>query len=368
MDYIIFGLGVGATLTLAGWSLREWGATLRDRRSSSDDKVLSGLELVNQMAWHRFCRSCGAMLAMSGLLVLVVTLIATALMLSDSTGTWIVLMTFLVCVVTTLIWLGLFLHRFGAKGILRPRAEQAPFREASAGASLSADDAGATPATGLRGRLGGLVPQRAAAPPVSEPEPVTDVHEDEPARDEVANDVEPASGNRDLSEVVVVEELDAGFDEALPPAGREMVERDADVPIVGATTAEDSHDAVADDEEPVAASAAVNEPPSPESQPEDGVAASAADDTDGPREPGDTSDAAGADTAEQVARDEDPDSLTGAAVQPTPVAGDSEEAETDDQHPTGGEGVPTTASRADAVRTLRQRRIKRLMQDEPPSE
>lgn len=121
MDYIIFGLGAGATLTLVGWAFREWGSHLRDRSSSGEDVVLSGHELVDRMAWQRFCRSCGTVLTIVGLLVLLATIIATALTLSNTTGATIVLATMAVCAVATLAWLGVFLHRFGARGILRPK-------------------------------------------------------------------------------------------------------------------------------------------------------------------------------------------------------------------------------------------------------
>lgn len=137
MDYIIFGLGVGATLTLAGWSLREWGAAIRDR-APAPEAVLSGSELVDRMAWRRFCRSCGTVLAIVGALVLATTLAATLLMASNRTGTIVVLSACSTGAIATLVWLGLFLHRFGSRGILRPKPVPAKTAQPAAKAAATA--------------------------------------------------------------------------------------------------------------------------------------------------------------------------------------------------------------------------------------
>jgi hypothetical protein len=375
LDYIIFGLGVGATLTLAGWSLREWGAAFRDR--SSTETVLSGYELVNRMAWQRFCRSCGAVLAMVGLLVLVATIISTALMLSDATGSVIVVTTFVMCLVATLIWLGLFLHRFGARGILRPKAanppivavdEQAVDTPAGPGAPdvligppVPVASMGKDPE--LDDRLKGPVRRRAASTgsqPSAEPLAWDGVAHDGPGKEVVAvaqnpgpeqvevsvqkptpENVEVLDGVRPVEMVSEVD--DSGSQAAEPVVVEDNTADDAESKSAGDMA--QGPESAADEQRAVAASPVMS---SDENLQESQAPAAAAPD-------------AASLSPDTAASPEVETRQASAAASDREAAVDDEERSDFDPSPSSG--------RAEAVRSLRQRRTKRLMRDssEPDS-
>lgn len=346
MDYIIFGLGSGATLTLAGWSLREWGSAIRDRSSSSAETVLSGYELVNQMGWQRFCRSCGAVLAMFGLLVLLATIISTALMLSDATGSMIVISTFMACLVATLIWLGLFLHRFGARGILRPKATQpsVPVAVDERAVDTAAMPESPAPLVGPPVPSGssseGLDPDRAASDETSE-----ELVASSPDRDLVQDEVtveEPAPQEaEDRSEVQPVETRSEAGGGGLEPPVEEEHPADKDEPV-DTGKAVDAADSPADEPQPVAASPVPNDDESIQQSRDDSDAHTGA--------PSDAAVATG--DLDVSSRDELPQAPVTSPEHDDTVDGEAH-----------GDIEPPPSGRADAVRSLRQRRIKRLMRD-----
>lgn len=125
LDYIIFGIGSGATLVLAGWLLRNWGPRLRDRQPK-DDQILSASNLVMRMAWTRFCATCGTAMLICGILVMLVTLGATLLAPSDTIATAAVLVAFGLACVLMMLWSSLYVRQFGTAGVVRPREKPAP--------------------------------------------------------------------------------------------------------------------------------------------------------------------------------------------------------------------------------------------------
>ena len=125
LDYIIFGIGSGASLVLIGWAFREWGPVLRDRDAGEED-VLSATQLVWRMSWARFCATCGMALILTGTLVLIATAIAVALSLVDATGTVVVTAMYALAMVLMLVWLGLYLRQFGTTGVIRPKQRSQP--------------------------------------------------------------------------------------------------------------------------------------------------------------------------------------------------------------------------------------------------
>lgn len=328
MDYIIFGFGAGATLTLVGWAFREWGSRLRDRSSSGEDVVLSGHELVDRMAWQRFCRSCGTVLTIVGLLVLLATIIATALMLSNTTGATIVLATMAVCVVATLAWLGLFLHRFGARGILRPK----PAPEVRAAEERRGDTAATHPF------VGPPVPDEASVAVAVQPPRANEMAlrggEETKARDQFLDDDGPMETEQETAEPA----------EDVSASGRSESEGDPDddAPPTGAVSASEDVAAGAADS-PVSATGRrriVMVPArkeDPERQPaqddSDPANVAALDSVLAHREHEDSND------EDQPQSGNDPDS-------------DAERAEEVEGPPSSG--------RAEAVRKLRQRRNRRL--------
>jgi len=123
LDYIIFGMGTGASLVLVGWLLRELGPRIRDR-APAEGTVLSGGELVMRMAWARFCGTCGMALLLCGLLILFVAGILTLLSPSDDLGTAVILAAFGLVVVLMLTWTALYLRQFGTQGIVRRKVRE----------------------------------------------------------------------------------------------------------------------------------------------------------------------------------------------------------------------------------------------------
>ena len=124
MDYIIFGIGAGATLVLTGWLLREWGPRIRDRKPA-EDEILSASEMVTRMAWTRFCATCGMALVLGGLSTILATLAVLFVAPSDDRGAMAVMVAFGVAAILMLIWTALYLRQFGAMGVLRPKEKTA---------------------------------------------------------------------------------------------------------------------------------------------------------------------------------------------------------------------------------------------------
>lgn len=345
MDYIIFGLGLGATLTLVGWALREWGAAFRDRSLSSEHTVLSGYELVNRMAWQRFCRSCGAVLAIFGLLVLLATIVAIALMLSNEAGVTIVLATVALCAVATLVWLGVFLQRFGSRGILRPKSTKpSPPVAVSKPESetFPGHTSGAAPVIGPpvpAGAPGAAAGQRRRAG-------VTALQDDDEDADTESVEDHIAVGAETGDTVEHVPKEEGGQAEGHPGDALHSAE--------SAVAYEDD-----DDEDMREADVAVISEPPPE--PDAGrrriVMLTTKDDED----------------EQQAPHDIDPDDGESFRTKPVgqvtntiPDEGMQARSGTDPESDleSASEGdIPSSSGRAEAVRKLRQRRIKRLTRD-----
>lgn len=190
MDYIIFGMGTGATLVLVGWLLRELGPRVRDR-APADDEVLSGGELVVRMAWARFCGTCGMALLLCGILILFLTGIMMAIAPEDGLASIMVLATFGVCVALMLVWTSLYLRQFGTIGVIRPKPEPvAPAAEPGV-AQIAAADPGqvateapaaqsfeeAAAARGGFARFGARLRRQPSGPSEPEARPATGEHE-----------------------------------------------------------------------------------------------------------------------------------------------------------------------------------------------
>ncbi|HEV2126988.1 MAG TPA: hypothetical protein VGR22_00020 [Thermomicrobiales bacterium] len=128
MDYVVFGIGFGATILVLGLLLRDLGPRLRYRRQANDDGVLPADVLVAKVAWDRFCNALGAVLAIGGILFLLITFVCIILAVSDDTGGWVMLSALAVFFLMVLYWTWAFFHRFGAYGILleRSAAEEEP--------------------------------------------------------------------------------------------------------------------------------------------------------------------------------------------------------------------------------------------------
>lgn len=126
LDYVVFGIGFGATILVLGLLLRDFGPRIRFRRALDGGDVLGAEELVAKVSWTRFCTALGSVLALAGAAFLIITLVAMILVVSDDTGLWIMSSAFGVLLVVIAYWTWAYFHRFGSYGILPERAEPEP--------------------------------------------------------------------------------------------------------------------------------------------------------------------------------------------------------------------------------------------------
>lgn len=365
LDYIIFGLGVGATLTLVGGSFRMWGSALRDRSSSPEERVLSGYELVNRMAWRRFCRSCGTILAIFGLLVLVATTIATALMLSNRTGTTIVLTTCGVSLIATFVWLGLFLHRFGARGIIRPKAARPVSAPAPAPlAARSGDTSAGTVASDL---IGPPVPAGIPSMADTGAEPSSETFEDDrPASDEpdtvtVAPTPDPVLERDAASREPRVDPGGKGPDVEGNEIGHEA--KASDPPMLPSEETTVPTNDVAEDEngKEAGTSNVVYQSTTLVSEKGDGAVSSTTHDAEQVPESPQTTDADDDAPHDTAVAEGGAGVYPDDGVDPATAEDSGADPEVDEDRSRDVEG-PSSSGRAEAVRSLRQRRMKRRTQ------
>lgn len=121
MDYVVFGIGFGATLVLVGWLLRSYGPAARYRVADGED-VLSAARMVEKLSWTRFVMALGAVVATGGALMLLATLVAIVITPTDRTGTLIVLSCFFLILIAACVWAWVYIGRYGTRGIVAPRA------------------------------------------------------------------------------------------------------------------------------------------------------------------------------------------------------------------------------------------------------
>ncbi|HYH13209.1 MAG TPA: hypothetical protein VD789_12700 [Thermomicrobiales bacterium] len=124
MDYVVFGIGFGATILVLGLLVRDIGPRLRYRKPAGDDGIFHAEELVAKVSWGRFCGALGAVLAIGGMLFLVTTVICMVLRLSDETGGWVMIGSLAFIVLLLAFWTWAFFDRFGSYGILPEREEE----------------------------------------------------------------------------------------------------------------------------------------------------------------------------------------------------------------------------------------------------
>ncbi len=123
MDYVVFGIGFGATILVLGLLLRDFGPKLRFRRPRDGGDVLGAEELVAKISWTRFCNALGTVLALAGAAFLLTTLVSMILVVSDDTGLWVMASAYGLLLIIIAYWTWAYFHRFGSYGILPERTE-----------------------------------------------------------------------------------------------------------------------------------------------------------------------------------------------------------------------------------------------------
>jgi hypothetical protein len=143
VDYVVFGTGYGATLMLLGWALRTFGPVLRYRQET--DAPLRGDMLMARLSWRRFSSALGAVVATSGMALILITFIIIFLNPGDAVGTRIAWACFSLILLAVAVWMWLYVGRFGIYGILPERREPATVFRSETPSRTPARPAGEAP-------------------------------------------------------------------------------------------------------------------------------------------------------------------------------------------------------------------------------
>ena len=120
MDYVVFGTGYGATLMLLGWAIRMFGPGLR-YQSTEDDGPQGADVLMARLAWRRFISALGAVIATSGVLLVLITFLVILIDPGDSAGAIVGWTCFGLILLAVAAWSWFFVGRYGTFGVLPPR-------------------------------------------------------------------------------------------------------------------------------------------------------------------------------------------------------------------------------------------------------
>lgn len=113
MDYVLFGMGYGATLMLLGWALRTYGPERKYREIDSSDID----QVIEQRNWVQFVQGLGGVIAICGSALVFLTFIVMLINPDDTTGglTSIIVWGFLLVVVFGWCWI--YFTQYGMFGI-----------------------------------------------------------------------------------------------------------------------------------------------------------------------------------------------------------------------------------------------------------
>jgi hypothetical protein len=144
VDYVVFGMGYGATLMLLGWVLRTFGPGFR-YRADDDAPPLSGKQMMARASWRRFAAGLGSVVATAGMALVFITLALILAHPSNSVGVLTVLLVVGAIVIGVATWLWLYAGRYGTHGLVPERTAPAPAPQAAARPVVPAKTARAVP-------------------------------------------------------------------------------------------------------------------------------------------------------------------------------------------------------------------------------
>lgn len=113
MDYVLFGMGYGATLMLVGWALRTFGPERKYKNVDPEDIDRT----VAQRRWVRFIQGLGGVLAIAGTAMVLFTFIVMLVNPDDETGSVIALAIWGFLAVAVLVWCWFYVSNYGVAGI-----------------------------------------------------------------------------------------------------------------------------------------------------------------------------------------------------------------------------------------------------------
>ncbi len=114
MDYVLFGMGYGASLMLLGWALRTFGPQLKYSQSPQHE---DSDFLVERRFWVRFVQGLGGVIAIAGTTMVLMTFVVVLLNPNDDTGMTISWAIWGFILAMVLIWCWMYISRFGLTGI-----------------------------------------------------------------------------------------------------------------------------------------------------------------------------------------------------------------------------------------------------------
>lgn len=114
MDYVLFGMGYGASLMLLGWALRTFGPQLKYNKPSKEE---SAEYRVGQRFWVRFIQGLGGVIAIAGTAMVLMTFIVVLVNPSDSAGRTMAFAIWALILIAVLVWCWFYLSNYGLAGI-----------------------------------------------------------------------------------------------------------------------------------------------------------------------------------------------------------------------------------------------------------
>ena len=140
MDYVLFGMGYGATLMLLGWALRTFGPERKYKDVNPEDIDRT----VELRRWVRFLQGLGGVFAIAGTAMVLFTFVIMLVNPDDETGAFIALVLWGFFAITVLLWCWFYVSSYGLLGIWSRQSgygfrasSSYPARSTSAGASTS---------------------------------------------------------------------------------------------------------------------------------------------------------------------------------------------------------------------------------------
>jgi hypothetical protein len=131
VDYVLFGMGYGASLMLLGWALRTFGPQLKYSRTPHVDDVDFQVE---QRFWVRFIQGLGGVVAIAGTAMVLMTFVVVLVNPDDDTGGLVALAIWAFIMITLLLWCWMYVRHYGLTGVWS-RSGGYGFRKSSASRS-----------------------------------------------------------------------------------------------------------------------------------------------------------------------------------------------------------------------------------------
>lgn len=114
MDYVLFGMGYGASLMLLGWALRTFGPQFKYKNPPQAENPEYQVE---QRFWVRFIQGLGGVLAIAGTAFVLMTFVVVLVNPSDAMGRNLALGIWVVILISILAWCWFYIAQYGLTGI-----------------------------------------------------------------------------------------------------------------------------------------------------------------------------------------------------------------------------------------------------------